>query len=362
MAGLGTFNLWACGCSHVHTDIRHGRESLAEAIRQSESGGEQGGPPFDWDIMLHLGDLSGQQDSPQDEHGEEVVRQFAAVERHQRENIYNLLGNHDASCPDEPTQWWFRKWVDPMGLNPDVSGVHSDRRPFPTSGTWERYTISIGNMLILMLGDRNDGGPPAGRAERGGYPAGKVTRETFEWWKDTVEANPSKIIVTCHHHMLRETTVASGPWEGVKGNYHGWFDEEHHPELPPGAPVGASHLYFVGDEPDSSAFTDYLQEHPGAVDLWLGGHTHTHPDDTYGGRSHIEQKWGVTFINVAALTKYHVMSKAVPMSRLLSFEKGSDVVTVRCYLHTDDYAPQGWYDKAQREAPLRTAFCPCPAN
>jgi len=359
VADSGTFNIWACGCSHVHTDIRHGRESLADAIRQSEAGGEQGGPPFDWDVMLHLGDLSGQQDSPQDDHGEEVIRQFGAVAKHRREDIYNLLGNHDASCADEPTQWWFRKWVDPLGENPAVSGVHNDRRPFPVSGTWERYTISIGNMLILMLGDRNDGGPPAGRAERGGYPAGKVTRETFEWWKHIVEANPDKIIVTCHHHMLRETTVASGPWEGVRGGYHGWFDEQHHPELPTGAPIGASYLYFVGDEPDSPAFSDYLREHPGAVDLWLGGHTHTDPDDTCGGRSHIEQKWGVTFINVAALTKYHsAQSKRVPMSRLLSFAAGSDTVTIRCYLHTDDYAPQGWYKRAQREARLGTAFCP----
>jgi len=356
VAGLDTFNLWACGCSHVHTDIKHGRESLADAIRQSEFGGEQGGPPFEWDIMLHLGDLSGQQDSPQDEHGEEVVRQFAATELHKREDIYNLLGNHDASCPGEPTQWWFKKWIDPLGLNPQVSGVHSNLRPFVTAGTWERYTITIGNMLILMLGDRNDGGPPAGRAESGGYPAGKVTRETFEWWKSIVEANPDRIIITCHHHMLPETTVASGRWEGVEGEYHGWFDRDHHPELPDGAPIGASYLYFVGDEPDSPAFTDYLQQHPGAIDLWLGGHTHTHPDDTYGGRSHIEQKWGVTFINIAALTKYHVMNKAVPMSRLLSFNTGSDTVKVRCYLHTDDYAPQGWYDKVQCDAPLRRSF------
>ena len=30
--------------------------------------------------------------------------------------------------------------------------------------------------------------------------------------------------------------------------------------------------------------------------MWLGGHTHTNPDDTYGGKSHIEQKWGVWFL------------------------------------------------------------------
>ena len=30
---------------------------------------------------------------------------------------------------------------------------------------------------------------------------------------------------------------------------------------------------------------------------------------------------------------------------LLTFIDGSDEVRAQCYLHADDYAPQGWYDK-----------------
>ena len=97
--------------------LRRKRESLADAIRQSEFGGAEGGPPFDWDIALHVGDLSGNQGSPDDDEGREVVRQFAAARKHRREDFYNLAGNHDASGPGEPTQWWFRKWVDPTGEN-----------------------------------------------------------------------------------------------------------------------------------------------------------------------------------------------------------------------------------------------------
>jgi len=345
---MAEFNLWVGGCCHVHTDIQHGRESLAEAIDQSEHGGDLGGPPFRWDIMLHLGDLTGEQGTPQDRHGEEVLRQLAASELHPREDFYNLLGNHDGSWPDEETQWWFRKWIDPTGENTEVSGVDAERRPYPLEGTWERYTIAVGNVLIIMLADRNDGGPPAGRASRGGYPAGKVTRETFEWWKQTVEANRDKIIITCHHHMLRDTTVASGFNEGIEGRYHGNFAD--------GAPEGSSYLYFVGDEANSRAFTDYLAANPGAIDLWLGGHTHANPEDTYGGRSHIEEKWGVTFVNCAAMTKHHVMQKTVPLTRLFTFTQGLDSATVRCYLHTDDYAPQGWFDKVKRDVKLKHSF------
>jgi hypothetical protein len=45
-----------------------------------------------------------------------------------------------------------------------------------------------------------------------------------------VEENPRSIIITAHHYVLKNTTVASGEWEGLvrddKGNwrigYHGY--------------------------------------------------------------------------------------------------------------------------------------------
>src|SRR5512134_1794384 len=72
--------LWVTSDPHVGTDLwtwKRGnrqrrpdaRESLAEAIRQSES---QAG--FDWDLALCLGDFSGNQDIPDDEEGRELVR------------------------------------------------------------------------------------------------------------------------------------------------------------------------------------------------------------------------------------------------------------------------------------------------
>ena len=357
MSTGNAFRLWAMGCSHVGTDLRvSGRESLADAIRQSECGGSEGGRPFEWDIAVHLGDLSGNQSSPTDQEGQEVIRQFAAAGKHSREHFYNLLGNHDASGPDEPCQWWFRKWVDPTGEHRQHSGVDSARRPYSVEGTWERYSFRVGNILFLMMGDRNDGGPPVGRGPRGGYPAGAVTRETFEWWQQMVEENQGCVILSAHHHMLKETTVASGPWEGFVKDEHGQWRSHYHGYFPDGGPAGASYLYFADGRPDAQPFERYLATHPGAIDLWLGGHTHTHPDDHMGGRSHIEHKWDVNFVNVAALTRHHVGTTAVPMSRLLTFRQSSERVRIQCYLHTSDYAPQGWYAPAERILPLGQPF------
>jgi len=350
------FTLWASSCSHVHTDKRvAGRESLGDAIRQSECGGDDGGQPFEWDIALHLGDISGSQTPPTDEEGPEVIHQFAAARKHRREQFYTIAGNHDASGPGEECQWWFRKWLDPEGKNTRISGVDASRRPYPIDGTWERYSFRVGNILFLMMSDRNDGGPPAGRGQRGGYPAGAVTKETFKWWKRMIEENPDSIIISAHHHMLKETTVASGPWEGFRKKPDGGWTNAYHGYFPKGAPEGASYLYFVDDKPDAQAFEGYLAEHPGAIDIWLGGHTHTNPDDRAGGRSHIETRWGVHFVNVAALTRRHG-PLSVPMSRLLVFTDGGDQVLVKCYLHTSDYKAQGWYAPAERALRLSRPF------
>jgi hypothetical protein len=372
-----TFHLWVFSDAHVATDravssaIRNGMgfvppagypESLATALRQSEEGGELGGPPFRWDIALDLGDNAGLWDLPDDEQGLEVVRQLKVLKYHRREQIYPIAGNHDASPGEaassfgKPENWWFRKWIDPLGENPGSSNVDVRLRPYAVEGTWERYSFKVGNLNFLMMSDRNDLPYPVGRQESGGgSPAGAVTGETWEWWKENVERAGDEIVISCHHHMLRETTVASGDFEGVSrypdgryrhGRYHG-VD---------GVPEGASYLYFVDDVPKAQKFEAYLEKHQGAVDIWLGGHTHTFPDDVVGGRSHVERKWGTSFVNCAQLSKYHSFVTCPPMSRHFTFTAGSRLVRVRLYLHDDSYAAQGWYAPAERVLELSKPF------
>ncbi|MFW6060225.1 MAG: hypothetical protein ACODAQ_08585 [Phycisphaeraceae bacterium] len=354
------FNLWAFSCAHVGTDLgREGRESLAEAIRQSES--DAG---FDWHIALNLGDHSGNQGEPADDEGEEVVRQYGALQQHRREQVYDIAGNHDRSDVGHPEGWWTRKWIDPAGENTSHSGVDPAKRPYPIEGDWERYSFRVGNVLFLMMSDRNEPSAHLPREEGGGNPSGVVTAETFAWWKQQVEANPDAIIVTCHHYMLKDTTVASGEFEGCWKDADGTVHAPYHGYKPRGTPRGASYLYWVGGTPNAQAFEQYLAEHPGAIDLWMGGHTHTHPDDTAGDKSHIETKWKAHFANICALTRHHggqLLKQTLgipgcPMSRVLTFTPGSDELRIRCYLHTSDYAPQGWYDKAERTLKLRRPF------
>jgi hypothetical protein len=349
------FNLWAFGDEHIGTDIKHGRESLAEAIAQSEFGGKEGGPPFNWDIAVDVGDMSGAQGLPIDDEGKEIIHQFHALKKHKREDIYDVCGNHDRSGLDEPDAWWWQKWIDPLGQHTEFSEVNNDNRPYKIEGTWERYSFRVGNILFLMMSDRNEPTQKIGRGPLGGNPGGVVSGETFAWWKKMVTSNPNSIIICVHHYVLKNTTVASGDWEGMRKDEKGNWDPYYHGNdryMKEGAPIGASYLYWVDSKPDSGAFENYLEEHPGAVQIWIGGHTHTHPDDHYGGKTHIETKWGTHFINASCLTRYHgrdsLLPSMIPKSRLLTFTEGSDKIRVQCYIHTNDPIPQGWYNKAER--------------
>jgi len=350
--GPKKFRVWVFSDAHVGTDKEQGRESLATALRQSESA-----EGFDWDIALDLGDLSGAQGTPQDAEGKEIVRQFNMMRRHRREQVYDLSGNHDRSGLEEPQAWWWRKWIDPTGEHTASSGVDARKRPFPIQGTWERYSFRVGNLLFLMMSDINEPSQTIGRGTLGGNPGGVVSGETFRWWKRMVEENRSSIIVSAHHYVLKNTTVASGEWEGMRRDEKGAWTPWYHGYFPQGTPQGASFLYWVDSKQDSGAFESTLAAAPSSVSLWLGAHTHTNPDDTFGGKSHLEQRWGTTFINVAGLTRYHgPPQNGVPRSWLLTFTEGSDEVTAQCYLHGNEYAPQGWYDKVSRTIKLPKPF------
>ena len=361
---LREFRVWATSCSHVPADVLRGRKSLGSAIEQSE-GLVKDAPGFDWDIMIDAGDLSAHQYPPGDADGEELLRQYRVMTKHRREQIYNVPGNHDAPYYDHGPGSWFRKWGDPLGENTEFSGVDPKRRPFPVEGNWERYKFQAGNILFLMLADRNDAPAPVGRGHSqekfsGGFPAGAVTRDTFNWWKQQVLENQDKIIITMHHHVLRETTIASGRGEGHP-RYHGSS----------GSAAGSSYLYYIieKDDPDdfqykedAHVFEDFLDDFQkkngrGAIDLWVGGHTHVkNPDDTWGGKTISETRWGVSFLQVAALTRHH--GGALPMSRLIRFTQGCSSARADVYLHQNTYKKNriGWYEPASVDLPLRHKF------
>ena len=46
----------------------------------------------------------------------------------------------------------------------------------------------------------------------------------------------------------------------------------------------------------------------------------------------------------------------MPHSRIFTFEDGSDRASIECYMHTDEYKPQGFYDEKKTDIRLTKPF------
>jgi hypothetical protein len=205
------------------------------------------------------------------------------LERHRREQIYDLSGNHDRSGLDEPQAWWWRKWLDPTGEHTEFSGVDC-----------EQATLSDRrNLGALFVPGRQPAVPDDERHQRTDAESrsrdarrksgGAVSGETFRWWQHRsrrIALRSSSPRVTI---LLKDTTVASGEWEGMRRDENGCWKSWYHGYYPQGTPQGASFLYWVDSKADSGAFEKVLAATPSATAIWLGAHTHTTPDDTFGG-------------------------------------------------------------------------------
>ena len=360
-----TFVLWALGDPHIQTDLaRNGYKSLENALNDSFHGGDQGGPPFSWDIAMIPGDYTGLQQCPGDDDGLDIHDQFDGAGADPN-MFYGIIGNHDAGLHDAS---FFRKWVDPLGRQTTYSRVDNLTRPYPVEeGEWDHYAYEVGNIRFLMLGDNNFGGGPFGRdctqKPSSGYPAGRYTKKAYDWWEDQLETHSNKILVSMAHHGIFDTTIYTGYGEGVEQRAHGnhsWADER-----------GSSFVYaidnwtidgrdetntYIGERP--YGFKKYMETHPGSLDFWLFGHTHVdlYPGKSFNGRADKETKHGTHFMNLGALTKEHG-GPETPYSYVFSFYEGHDQARAVPYLHSNDW-PGGKEGFASygKVFPLRHAF------
>jgi hypothetical protein len=120
-----------------------------------------------------------------------------------------------------------------------------------------------------MMSDINEPTQKVGRGTLGGNPGGVADSEAFRWWKRMVEENRSSIMISAHHYVLKDTTVASGEWEGMQRGENGGWTGRYHGYFAQGTPQGASFLYWVDSKPDSGPFEKILQTPPTRMELWL---------------------------------------------------------------------------------------------
>lgn len=321
--------VWAWSDAHVNVLES---TSLADAVSQVEG--------FPWDFYVNAGDTFGF-DCPSQEDAQEVWEQLGDIAL----LGYHVLGNHD---PDPDSAQTFREYLSPWSYTP----------PYSVTGQWDRYSFEVGNVLFLMLSDRNypfEEAPFARPSCGAGSPAGRHTPGQFLWWKNRVEDNPDKIIITVAHHALEDTTAYTGMDEGFEEGIHSafsWFDQ-----------AGSSFIYAIGDHttdgrtsqfpggppvmgPIPEDYRGYLAENPGAISIWLHGHTHwtLDPDSRFNGRGMEAVVSEVLFMNLGAITTHHAPPD-VAFSRFLQFTDGSTHVSIKTWLHEEwNGNPIGFYE------------------
>lgn len=330
------YQFWVFSDPHVSPN---GRTEISDAI--ADLAGTGTGDALAWDIALVPGDWIGRQDCPESSDGllvrDQIIR--SGVDPHR---IYGAIGNHDA---DEDYQW-FQTWIDPMGTHPTTSGISNASRPYPVEGAWDHYRFETSDFVFLVLGDRNAPGEPFGRdcEVKRGYPAGGYSLATYQWWVRQVEA-AEKPVITVAHHALHDTTAYTRTYEGADNGIHSKFTEADR--------IGSSFVFGIGDiaYPDRDfGFIQYLEEHPGAIAMWIHGHTHTGfvPGQEFWGNRDIVIKHDVVFMNAGAITSGHAPPE-VPYSHIVQYFKDDGRLVITPYLHDvwEQTHPAGLYEKGQ---------------
>jgi len=328
--------VWVFGCSHVTHDVSGGFNTVRDAIADAEAVG--------FDIAVNLGDVTGLGLPSADDGAVWLSQVNSGLSSHIAEDIYSICGNHDRTAERGVNSGsWFRRFVDPLGEFPRQSGINKARRPYAINGDWQRYNIKIGNLRLLFISDINRSKNP-GRSNTDGDPGGVVTSGTVKWWESQLSraSDAGEIAITFAHYLPRDTTTATGRYEGGTLDDAGNYSPFYHG---PGSTMGkcSSYLAFV-DSKEGRPFIDYMEQNPGLCALWVGAHNHVKPEKEVGGKGHVETLHGCTFIQNGALTRLHHSraKERYPRSQFFTFTSGSSTASMRTYYHEDtDYSSRG---------------------
>lgn len=319
--------MWVFGCPHITADTSAGRSSMSSAISDIESS-----KSCHINFAIGLGDFSSNQNPSElatyASEGVDCRTQLGSgTNKVTRDKIYTIRGNHDAGDGQND---WYDTYISSQQIS----------QPYPyLSGATDDYrAIQTGNIIWIFLDDINHGAQPCGRSGgAGGFPSGSTSLAAYNYWVSLIEDNPDCMIITCAHHLLKNTTIATGDNEGVDGGYHGSS----------GQGVGSGRLHNVITdlaqnqyEADQSRFMDYMAAHPSRCAIWFGSHTHYDVGETYAGRGYMTTVNGCCFVNVGGLTLHHAGHHT--QSKIITLVNKSDVATMNNFLHDTSYSAVGY--------------------
>jgi predicted MPP superfamily phosphohydrolase len=147
------------------------------------------------------------------------------------------------------------------------------------------YAVETGNLLFLFLSDQS----VSSRTD--------ISDEAFFWWRNMVEGNRDRIIITVSHAQLAGSGLL-------------------------GSSVSSRVIHR------SSRFENVLNNEN--VALWISGHCHL-PQRLSGTMSVRKNLGGTCFINVSSISNELLLDSE---SKIVYFQDGSDIVWIRSRNHT----------------------------
>lgn len=358
-----TFSLWATSDPHVIREelvdsfdqSAFSRESMRIAVEQADSSNG-----FHYDIGICLGDLL-DFDYETVESFQKYLNQlsYSSKDKH---CWYHVGGNNDensvlndgVSIDNE----YYRQYIDPVGEFTEISGIDNSRRPYPVTGTYERYYFDVGNIRFLFLSDRNDLPAPYGRGEGGYFVDGAITLDTYKWFVDMIIKNPDRIIAICCHHPLKDTTIGTTIDASWEGQFMTAYNEKNKKE-PTNRLQSVLHQIYDIDTFDTPKFRNLLGQNTGVVDMWISGHVHHLLEQTFKGKGKYAYAFGGHHFNVGTICRFrHPYNIISAQSNLFTFKDRSNTFESSVYVHDHPSIPTGFYEPEHRLLSLKKPFQP----
>lgn len=323
-----------------------------------------------WDIAINPGDIM-KADNDGNAAYQTYLNRLNVFTKHSLNQVYHVPGNHDTTPEDDPmgADYYFKNNCSPCpGDNNNFIG-----QPYTPVGNHLFYTLEIGNMLIVCMGDHNSGEQPGGEKGLGTgnvnfRASGNILRaEQWETFKATIENNTDKIIIVVTHHALNNTTIGSGFGEFSDALY------QTVDNLPAGQDVDdvkrRGRISYIDnwegqvDQYGNSEATNeidlWMQTNGQYIDVWLHGHYHAKIGEVWNGRSRYEQVYGTHFINCGIINTWFAgvyRGELEGRSNTLTIQGNN--LNVKTFIHNDPTGqiPVGYYQPEELNIELKTEF------
>lgn len=326
-----------------------------------------------WDIGLNLGDVVVADTEGLTTFQGYITELTSNLSTHNLNQIYHVIGNHDRSkeSSTEGTDANFKDTCSPFTTdNSNFVG-----QPYAPVGDYLCWHITIGNLMIITLGDYNAGPPPGGEdglgsGNAGQRSAGNITTDMWTRFKSYVENNTDKIIIVASHITLKDTTIGSGFKEFYKAlNRSATFDPTSI-GLDQDSADRSGYIAYInntegdvdtttGDSTATNEIKTWMETNGQHIDLWIHGHYHRKIGSVWAGRSHHEEKYGTHFINCSTCQErlhFFYLEQLEVKSGFLRIK--GDTLTYRTYVHHDPNSviPQGYYEPEEIKIKLKRNF------